>query len=130
MGRLRVVRAETTAERLAVLEGPAAHTNHYLDPDLALLGPEPSSGSSARFERLRYLLDEHPPRTVPDVMQILRDHGSDPQSICQHADPDEGDEADAVLFSMVAELGSGRMWVAAGTPCQTEYEEIDLTGVL
>jgi hypothetical protein len=121
---------ETTAERLAVLDGSAAHTNHYLDPDLATLGPEPSPGSQVRFDRLTRLLEETPPRTAADAMGILRDHGTEPQAICQHADPDEGDEADAVLFSMVADLGTGRMWVAAGPPCTTEYEEIDLTGIL
>jgi hypothetical protein len=47
-----------------------------------------------------------------------------------HPDPEEGDEASAVMFSMVAELEAGRMWVAPGNPCETEYEEVDLTGVL
>jgi hypothetical protein len=121
---------ETTAERLAVVDGPAIHTNHYLDPDLATLGPEPSPGSRVRLERLETLMRERPPRTVPDVMDLLRDHGTSPQAICQHADPAEGDEADAVLFSMVADLGAGRMWVAPGPPCRTGYEEVDLTGIL
>jgi hypothetical protein len=26
----------------------------------------------------------------------------------------------------VAELETGRIWVAPGNPCETEYEEIDL----
>jgi isopenicillin-N N-acyltransferase-like protein len=121
---------ETTAERLAIVDGPAAHTNHYLDPDLAALGPDPSPGSRVRLDRLGRLLEEQPPQGVFDVMEILRDHGTSPQSICQHANPEEGDEADAVLFSMVAELEAGRMWVATGQPCQTEYEEVDLTGIL
>jgi isopenicillin-N N-acyltransferase-like protein len=121
---------ETTAERLAVLDGTAAHTNHYIDPDLVPLGPDPSVGSRTRLERLRTLLAERPPRSVADVMGILRDHHTEPNAICKHADPDEGDEADAVLFSMVAEVESGRMWVALGPPCQAEYEEIDLTGIL
>lgn len=120
---------ETTRERLAVLEAPAAHTNHYLDPELATLGPPPSPGSGARYARLHQLLLERPPQSIDDVMEILRDHDASPQSICLHPDPAEGDEADAILFSMVAELEQGRMWVAAGTPCETEYEEIDLTGV-
>jgi Acyl-coenzyme A:6-aminopenicillanic acid acyl-transferase len=117
---------ETTAERLAVVEGPPVHTNHYLDPELTRLGPAPSVGSSVRHARIVELLQEREPVTVPDVMDILRDHATEPQAICQHADPAEGDEADAVLFSMVAELESGRMWVAPGNPCETEYDEIDL----
>ena len=120
---------ETSAERVAVVDGPPIHTNHYLSPELAPLGPSPSPGSSVRHARVVELLGERKPSSVPEVMDILRDHATRPQSICQHADPAEGDEADAVLFSMVAELETGRMWVAQGNPCETEYEEIDLGGL-
>jgi len=120
---------ETTGRELAVLDGQGPHTNHYLDPRLATLGPEPSEGSRARLARLEALLAERAPRTPRDLMAILRDHESHPQSICLHPDPAEGDEASAVMFSMVADLEEGRMWVAPGNPCEHEYEEIDLTGV-
>ena len=120
---------ETTGQQVAVLDGPQAHTNHYLDPGLAALGPEPAPGSVARLlERLRRLLDERAPTTVPEAMDILRDHDSTPQAICLHPDLEEGEEASAVMFSMVADLGEGRMWVAPGNPCETEYEEVDLSG--
>jgi hypothetical protein len=125
-----VLTVETTGTRLAVLEGEGAHTNHYLAPDLAALGPQPSEGSLARHARLEQLLTERRPQTVPQVMDILRDHGSTPQAICLHPDPAEGDEASAVMFSMVAELEEGRMWVALGNPCENAYEEVDLSGVL
>jgi isopenicillin-N N-acyltransferase-like protein len=117
---------ETTAERVAVVEGPPVHTNHYLDPELVALGPTASPGSNGRHARLVELLDERTPSSVPEVMEILRDHRTRPQAVCLHPDPDEGEEASAVLFSMVAELESGRMWVAPGNPCVTEYQEIDL----
>jgi isopenicillin-N N-acyltransferase-like protein len=125
-----VFMVETTATALAVLDGPAIHTNHYLDAGLARLGPEPSAGSLARHARIERLLAERSPRSVPEVMDVLRDHGSSPQAICLHPDPAEGEEASAVMFSMVAELEEGRMWVAAGNPCENEYEEIDLADVL
>ena len=121
---------ETSGTELALLDGPGAHTNHYLDPRLGELGPEPAAGSLARLDRLRLLLDERRPRTVPEAMDILRDHGSSPQAICLHPDPKEGEEASAVLFSMVVDLAEGRMWVAPGNPCETEYEEVSLAGVL
>jgi len=120
---------ETTARELAVLDGPGAHTNHYVDERLAALGPEPAAGSLARLARLRELLADRRPGDVASVMDILRDHGSEPQAICLHPDPDEGEEASAVLFSMVADLEDGRMWVAPGNPCETEYEEVDLSEV-
>ena len=60
-------------------------------------------------------------------MEIMRDHGSAPQAICLHPDPDEGDEASACMFSMVADLGARRLWVAVGNPCEHDYDEIDVT---
>jgi len=32
-----------------------------------------------------------------------------------------------VVFSMVCELESLRMWVAPGNPCETEFEEVELS---
>ena len=118
---------ETTAERHAALDPPGPHTNHYEDPGLAELAPPPSEGSMSRLERLRELIAERDPRTVEDLMEIMRDHGSSPQSICLHPEPDEGDEASACLFSMVVDVDARRMWVTSGNPCDQEYTEIDLT---
>jgi len=117
---------ETTARELAVLDGAGPHTNHYLDPKLAEVGNEPSAGSLSRYERLRQLLEEHPPSSPEDAMEILRDHDSSPQAICKHARPGAPEES-TVVFSMVCELESLRMWVAPGNPCETEYEELVLS---
>ncbi|MGH2996396.1 MAG: carcinine hydrolase/isopenicillin-N N-acyltransferase family protein, partial [Gaiellaceae bacterium] len=111
---------ETTAGRLAVLDGPGGHTNHYLDPELAEVGSEPSESSLARYARLAELLAERPPQTPEDAMATLRDDGLAPQ----------GDPATAVLFAMVCEVESGRMWVAPGDPREMPYEEVDLAGVV
>jgi len=116
---------ETTGREHRLLEGAAPHTNHYRS-DLAELAPEPSEGSRARLHRLLELVEEEPPSCAEDLMTIMRDHGSAPQSICLHPDPTEGDEASAVMFSMVADLGTRRMWVAVGNPCEHEYEGIDV----
>lgn len=120
---------ETSGRRTSLLEGPGPHTNHYLDPQLAELGPEPSPGSVGRYERLLELIEERSPETPEGVMGILRDHEAIPQPICLHPDPDAGDESAAVVFSMVCDVEGGRMWVAAGPPCTSPYEEIDLAGV-
>lgn len=117
---------ETTAREHAVLGHPGPHTNHYQDERLAQLAPPPSEGSRARLERLTKLITERTPATPGDLMEIMRDHGSAPQAICLHPDPAEGDEASAVMFSMVADVGARRMWVTAGNPCESEFEEIDL----
>jgi isopenicillin-N N-acyltransferase like protein len=125
-GRARTV--ETSARRHAVMEGAGGHTNHYLDRDLAERGDD-SGGSRARLERLQRLLEERRPESPEEAMDVLRDHGSVPQSICLHPDPADGDEAPSVLFSMVCHLEGRRMWVAAGNPCTEPYREIELPEV-
>jgi hypothetical protein len=121
---------ETTAARESVLEGPGPHTNHYLDPQLAELGATPSGGSVTGYRRLNQLIQEREPDTPEAVMGILRDHETAPNAICLHPDAIQGEEASAVLFSMVCEVEGRKMWVAPGNPCTTPYEEIDLTGVV
>ena len=117
---------ETTGREHRVLDHDGPHTNHYLDPDLAALSPPPSEGSRARLTRLRELVEERRPATPEALMDLMRDHDSAPQAICLHPEPDEGDEASAVMFSMVADVAAKRMWVTAGNPCQSEYVQVDL----
>ncbi|HUG87814.1 MAG TPA: C45 family peptidase [Actinomycetota bacterium] len=117
---------ETTADRIAVLEGPGAHTNHYLHQDLTLIGDRPREGSRSRLERADALLGASPPTTPQDAMTLLADHEGDPQPICVHPDPKDGDDAEAVVFSMVCHLEERRMWVAPGPPCFTPFEEIEV----
>jgi hypothetical protein len=119
---------ETTATGSALLPGPGAHTNHYLDPVLAAEGDPPSTGSLSRHARLEELLAERAPTTPDEAMEVLRDHASSPQAICEHGPPGD-DEASVVLFSMVCELEEGRMWVAPGNPCETPYEEVGLAAL-
>jgi isopenicillin-N N-acyltransferase-like protein len=120
---------ETTAEDHSVLSGPGPHTNHYLDPALGELAPQPSAGTVGRYDRLLALLEELRPDTPQGAMRVLKDHESRPQAICLHPDERDGDDAEAVLFSMVCDLETPRMWVAPGPPCTTPYEEIDLTDI-
>jgi isopenicillin-N N-acyltransferase like protein len=134
--RGRAFTVETTSARAAVLERTRTHTNHYLDPELAEATGEPGPGSRDRLDRLEHLLRQAPPGSVEDAVRILADHGPGAQSICLHPD-DPGvtsgpgnPDADSVLFSMVCHVEARRLWVAAGHPCQTPFEEIDLEEVL
>jgi isopenicillin-N N-acyltransferase-like protein len=115
---------ETSARELAVLDGPGPHTNHYVATELEAVRDEPGEGSVARLDRLAELLAERQPSTPEEAMELMADHESAPQAICKHAD---SPEESTIVFSTVCELESGRMWVAAGCPCDTDYEEIDLS---
>jgi hypothetical protein len=115
---------ETSARELAVLEGPGPHTNHYVAPELEAVRDQPGEGSVARLDRLTELLAERTPSTPEEAMELMADHESAPQAICKHADtPEES----TIVFSMVCELESRRMWVAPGCPCETDYEEVELS---
>jgi Acyl-coenzyme A:6-aminopenicillanic acid acyl-transferase len=111
---------ETTAAQAATLNGPAPHANHYLAPELQELGDDGSASSHARHAHLSRLLRERPPSSPEDAMALLRDHACEPTP----------DGEDVVLFSMVCEVESGRMWVAPGDPADTAYDEVDLAGVV
>jgi isopenicillin-N N-acyltransferase-like protein len=121
---------ETSASRQVVLDGAGVHTNHYVAPELTAADADPSEGSRGRYERLAALVAQRPPSTPQDLMSVLADHDATPTAICTHADPADGDDAEAVLFSMVCDLEAGRMWVAAGNPCEAPYEEVELAGVI
>ncbi len=123
------VAIETTSDRIAVVDRPG-HANHYLDPGLAEVGDKPSAESLSRQERLDAILAERPPRSVEDAMELLRDHAGDPQAICHHPAGDDDAEASAVVFAFVAEVEEGRLWVAAGNPCEHAFEEVDLADVV
>ena len=65
-----------------------------------------------------------------EVMGIVGDHHSSPQAVCLHPDESHGDEAAAIVFSMVCDVEARRMWVTAGNPCTEPFEEIDLSDVI
>jgi len=121
---------ETSATRQTVIEGNGSHTNHYVTEELAPVATEASLYSRSRYNRVVELVAAKPPSTPEEAMAILADHNSTPASICNHPDLAEGEEAESVVFSMVCEVESGRMWVADGLPCSAPFEEIDLTDVI
>ncbi len=120
---------ETSAQGHAVLEDVVGHTNHYLDPALAALAEPTTPTRAARQDRLSALLADRRPETADDAMEILRDHLSPANPICSHPG-EEGEEGDAIVFSMVCDLEAGRMWVAPGQPCETPFVEVDVAGAL
>ncbi len=108
-------------------DGVLLHTNHFLAPhtgpaDLALW-TFPSS--VVRLQRLRAASTA---RTLDDFGPLLTDHADYPHSICAHPDPaDHPCEQGATIASVLMDLTSGHIWLAAGNPCQAAYERLDMT---
>jgi isopenicillin-N N-acyltransferase-like protein len=60
--------------------------------------------------------------TASTLQAILRDHASEPDSICNHEDMgDELHDRSRTLLSLVMDLTDRMMWVAPGPPCCGEY---------
>ena len=119
-----VIETSATSEAIAREPRACVHTNHYLDPGLAASGRKPSEGSKGRLSAMKEAIMGTPPATPEDAMGLLRD-----VDWAYQAGPDDSpDDDEAIVYSFVAELRSGRMWVALGDPKNTPYEEVDLPG--
>jgi isopenicillin-N N-acyltransferase like protein len=94
------------------------HTNHFRDPALSerdlLLASLPDS--ALRAPRMHNLLDQQRGRiTVDSLKSALADHTGAPAGICRHQ------ENVVTIASIIAEPEEGRLHVAAGNPCGTDF---------
>jgi hypothetical protein len=112
---------ETSASSSAILDGVAAHTNHYLS-GTATARP-PGAGSTGRLARAEELLMERPPSTLEECAILLADHEGTPQAICVH---EEGIDGSGTVFGMACDLETGRMMVSDGPPCAGRWEQVAL----
>ncbi|MBL7163776.1 MAG: peptidase C45 [Anaerolineales bacterium] len=113
-----------------------AHTNHYLcrDIDFRDVGVWHGPDSLVRHRRLSRFLRTHPDEfTVSDLQRALADHFDFPNSVCCHPDPrDPAQEHFQTVTSVIMDLKTATLWIAAGNPCEVGYTEIpyeDLLGV-
>lgn len=115
---------ETTGTRHAVYAGHV-HTNHALDGSVAEVTFPPSPGSLGRFARASALCDQVDP-TLAGLTSILADHGAQPQAICVHPDPADGDEGSTILFAMIADPVRRTLSIASGHACTGTFETFGL----
>jgi isopenicillin-N N-acyltransferase like protein len=113
---------ETTATTSALLDLDV-HTNHALDPSVATVACDASTGSRARLTRARELAPSAT-ASVEGLAALLADHAGAAQDICVHPDPALGDEGSTILFSMICEPETHSMWLAAGHPCTSVFERV------
>jgi isopenicillin-N N-acyltransferase-like protein len=107
-------------------DGVLRHTNHFLAPsiastDLALWVMYSTVG---RLQRLQAATTA---RTLDDFQAVLADHADYPYSICAHPDPaGHPCEQGATIASVLMDLTAGQIWLAAGNPCQTPYDQLKI----
>ncbi len=105
-------------------DGWLVHTNHYRTPRMRTIEqPGVYASSNVRLHRAERLLRRQVGEiTAPSLQEIMRDHVSEPDSICSHEDmSDAPHDRDRTLLSLIMDLTDLSMWVAPGPPCQGEY---------
>jgi isopenicillin-N N-acyltransferase-like protein len=111
---------ETTGTRDSAFPA-TVHTNHALDASVAEVTLPPSPGSLGRYARAAALVVRAEP-TMAGVTAILADHEAEPQPICVHPDPAQGDDGATILFAMIAEPARRALTIASGHACTGSFE--------
>ena len=112
-------------------DGVLVHTNHFVGPQMILNHAHNSAGSTyIRYQRATQLLKGRKGITQADLEAMTRDHKGWPTSICAHPAPDTPAErlasAGSTNYAFVADLSQGRLRFVMGSPCEGEYEDIEI----
>ena len=119
-----IANVELTVDDARVLrsdQGELLHTNHYLAADFCEIGEgsRPPGSSHHRLDRIHELMSaSDEPLSVDDLKGFFRDHDGYPGSICAHV---RENNTSKTVASLISEPAAGRMHVAPGSPCESEY---------
>lgn len=97
-------------------DGFLSHTNNFCDAALA-------PGDKVVPEGRHGDLIASRPKTLDDARRALASHATTP-SVCVHETIKPGLPPAGTAASILMDPVARRMWVAAGPPCTTEFEEI------
>jgi len=128
---LNIEAAPAASCRWQPTRGVLAHANHFVDPDrLGVWQPlaEEKTSTYQRSARMEAMLEEGRGRfDAHRLMTLLRDHHGRPDSVCRHPNPalPEEERVETVV-SVIEDLTARRFFVAPGTPCTHEFQEIAL----
>jgi len=111
-----------------------AHTNHYLSKEIDFkdLAPWYGPGSLVRHHRMDKFLKTHQGDfSLSDLQGILQDHFNYPEGICTHPNPNDPEtDQFMTVTSIIMDLNTSTLHLAAGNPCQSPYQEINYSQFL
>jgi len=115
-------------------DGVVTHANHFASDipvrDLKVAGSALTILRAARSRRLLLRSATRGTTRPEDVVAVLRDHYSFPDSICRHPDPDQPEsEAVASVYSIVMDLDARELYIASHSPCAEPYARWRLSEV-
>jgi isopenicillin-N N-acyltransferase like protein len=109
--------------RIEPRDGLLAHTNHFLDSELAQNEAEqPAEWLPGSRGRLAAAERAAPPE-LGDALALLGSHSSEPQAICRHDEPpgEPGRPLVDTVVSLAMRPGVPELRVAAGQPCECAF---------
>jgi isopenicillin-N N-acyltransferase-like protein len=114
-------------------DGVLVHANHFMAfvPEELAKSYRPFSPDSLyRVGRVQRALKRAPAARDPEAMRAviasgLRDHFGQPDSVCNHADPNrhELDRTETIASSII-DLTTGEYHMTFGLPCENEYRRL------
>ena len=115
-------------------DGVVTHANHFVSDipvrDMKVAGSALTILRAARSRRLMLRSAAAGTTRPEDVVEVLRDHYSFPDSICRHPDPDQPEaEAAASVYSIVMDLDARELYIASHSPCAEPYTRWRLSEV-
>lgn len=122
------INIEATPEKVYLLfpeDGWITHSNHFKGAGPGEIGMmwRGVENSIYRDRRAGQLLPGGPRKIgVKDIITVLQDHFGYPRSICRHPDEKEAEKDRwRTNASVIMDLNSKTLWLAAGPPCQQKY---------
>lgn len=102
-------------------DGYFVHTNHYLLPEMQTIQkmpPKELHNSEIRCHKMEHLI-ERKKGSISDIeiMEILRNHDEGKNSLCVH-----NFDGISTFASIISCLDEGKIMIAKGNPCCTEYK--------
>ena len=119
---------ETTPDSTYFLfpeKGWMTHANHFMGKGPGCVGAlwKGIENSLYRDRRAGRLLGRNAGKIgIKEIQGVLKDHFGFPRSICRHLDEKEAERNRwRTNASVIMDLSSRVLWLAAGPPCQCEY---------
>jgi isopenicillin-N N-acyltransferase-like protein len=120
---------------IAPSDGTLAHTNHYLDAELAVhaapLTPLATTGQRLACAQ-RHARRAHGGSVATklgreEIEALLRDESEGAESVCRHPDPSMAPEVRIeTVAGVVMDLAARTMWVAPDVPSRTAFHPVRL----
>ncbi|WP_422771141.1 C45 family autoproteolytic acyltransferase/hydrolase [Plantactinospora sp. WMMC1484] len=111
-------------QRLSPTDGVLTHANHFLADDLTERDVY-LARKKHTVDRLRaidqHLRDRHD-HTIESLKATLADHTFEPNSVCQHLNPDVPEpERTCTIAGIIIDVEDAALHVAPGNPCTTSW---------